>query len=134
MTGRMMNRDSFDFELGFFKDLHKRMPKDARVVAILAHLYTQTGQLDAGLRLDRKLARLTPEDPTVHYNLACSLSLKGRMADALKALRTAITFGYDDYVWMCNDPDLTDLHDYGAEAIFLSELPSLCRPDSIKRL
>lgn len=118
----MMKRDSFDFELSFFKDLHKRMPKDVRVISMLAHLYTQTGQLDAGLRLDRKLARLTPEDPTVHYNLACSLALKGRKADALKALRTAITFGYDDYVWMCNDPDLSDLHEYGAFLKLCGEL------------
>tara|TARA_B110000285_G_scaffold233102_1_gene305889 strand:- start:4462 stop:4827 length:366 start_codon:yes stop_codon:yes gene_type:complete len=118
----MMKRDSFDFELSFFKDLYKRMPKDVRVVSMLAHLYTQTGQLDAGLRLDRKLARLTPEDPTVHYNLACSLALKGRKADALNTLRTAITFGYDDYVWMCNDPDLTSLHDYGAFLKLCDEL------------
>jgi|TARA_B110000967_G_scaffold74480_1_gene77025 predicted Zn-dependent protease len=122
MAGRMMKRDSFDFELSFFKGLYKRMPKDVRVVSMLAHLYTQTGQLDEGLRLDRKLARLTPEDPTVHYNLACSLALKGRKADALKALRTAITFGYDDYVWMCNDPDLTDLHEYSAFLKLCDEL------------
>ena len=118
----MLKRDSFDFELSFFKDLHKRMPKDVRVVSMLAHLYTQTGQLDAGLRLDRKLVRLTPEDPTVHYNLACSLALKKRKPDAIKALRTAITFGYDDYVWMCNDPDLAELHEYGAFLKLCDEL------------
>ena len=33
-----MKRDSFDFELSFFKDLYKRMPKDVRVVSMLAHL------------------------------------------------------------------------------------------------
>ena len=108
----MAKRENFDFELDFFESLHKRMPKDVRVVSILAHLYTQIGQVDSGLRMDRKLARLTPEDPTVHYNLACSLALKKRKADALKALRAAITFGYDDYVWMCNDPDLVELHEY----------------------
>lgn len=117
-----MTRDSFDFELSFFKNLHTRMPKDVRVVSMLAHLYTQTGQLDAGLRLDRKLARLTPKDPTVHYNLACSLALIGRKADALKTLRTAIICGYDDYVWMCSDPDLTNLHDYGAFLKLCDEL------------
>jgi Flp pilus assembly protein TadD len=117
-----MKRAHFEFELSFFEDLHRRMPKDVRVVSMLAHLYTQTGQLDAGLRLDRKLARLTPEDPTVHYNLACSLALKHRKADALKALRAAITFGYDDYIWMCNDPDLAELHDYGAFLDLCDEL------------
>jgi Flp pilus assembly protein TadD len=118
----MMKRENFDFELSFFKDLYKRMPKDVRVVSMLAHLYTQTGQLDAGLRMDRKLVRLSPEDPTVHYNLACSLALKHRKADALKALRAAITFGYDDYIWMCNDPDLTELHEYGGFLELCDEL------------
>ncbi|CAA6678277.1 MULTISPECIES: TPR end-of-group domain-containing protein [unclassified Lentimonas] len=117
-----MKRENFDFELSFFEDLHRRMPKDVRVVSMLAHLYTQTGQLDAGLRLDRKLARLTPEDPTVHYNLACSLALKHRLADALKALKVAITFGYDDYIWMCNDPDLSELHESSAFLKLCDEL------------
>lgn len=79
---------------------------------MLANLYTETGQIDRGLRMDRKLVRLSPADPTVHYNLACSLALKNRKADALKSLQTAITFGYSDYVWMCHDPDLTNLQNY----------------------
>ena len=107
-----MKTDKFDFELSFFEDLHKRMPKDFRIASTLAHLYTEVGQVDQGLRMDRKLVRLSPEDPTVHYNLACSLSLKNRKADALKALKTAITFGYSDFVWMRHDPDLTNLQDY----------------------
>ena len=107
-----MKTDKFDFELSFFEDLHKRMPKDFRIASMLANLYTETGKVDQGLRMDRKLVRLSPEDPTVHYNLACSLALKSRKADALKSLRAAIAFGYDDYVWMCHDPDLTNLQDY----------------------
>ena len=46
--GDMAKRENFDFELSFFKSLHKRMPKDVRVASILAHLYTQTGQIDLG--------------------------------------------------------------------------------------
>ena len=107
-----MKTDKFDFELSFFEDLHKRMPKDFRIASVLAHLYSETGRIDKGLRMDRKLVRLSPEDPTVHYNLACSLALKNRKADALKSLQAAITFGYDDYVWMCHDPDLTNLQNY----------------------
>lgn len=118
----MRKPNNFDFELRFFKDLHKRMPKDLRVVSMLAHLYTQTGQLDSGLRMDRKLVRLSPEDPTVHYNLACSLALKHRKADALKALRTAITFGYEDHIWMCHDPDLANLHQYNGFLKLCNEL------------
>ena len=107
-----MKTNNLDFELSFFEDLHKRMPKDVRVVTMLANLYTETGQVDRGLRMDRKLARLIPEDPTVHYNLACSLALKNRKAEALKSLQTAITFGYNDFVWMRHDPDLANLQYY----------------------
>jgi len=118
----MSQREDFDFEVGFFEDIHKRLPKDTRVVSILAHLYTQTGRIDSGLKMDRKLARLTPKDPTVHYNLACSLSLKGRSADAVKALRTAIALGYTDFTWMRNDPDLAELQSNAGFKRLLDEL------------
>lgn len=108
----MSKRENYDFELGFFEQVRKRMPSDVRVVSILAHLYTQSGRIDDGLKMDRKLARLQPEDPTTHYNLACSLALKGRKADAVKALRTAITLGYMDFQWMRHDPDLAGLQEY----------------------
>ena len=118
----MSKRAAYAFELSFFESLHKRMPKDIRVVSILAHLYTETGAIDSGLKMDRKLVRLSPEDPVVHYNLACSLSLKGRHKDAVDALRTAISHGYDDFDWMCNDPDLNDLQDYAGFHNLLHEL------------
>ena len=108
----MGKRKDYDFELSFFEGLHRRMPRDTRVVGMLAQLYTSTGQIDSGLKMDRKLVRLTPEDPLNHYNLACSLALKGRRADAVRALRTAISLGYADFNWMQHDPDLVDLHDY----------------------
>jgi len=97
------------------------MPSDARVVSILAHLYTQSGRIDEGLKMDRKLARLQPDDPTTHYNLACSLALKGRKPDAVKALRTAITLGYQDFQWMRHDPDLAPLQGYPGFESLLQE-------------
>lgn len=118
----MSKRQNLDFELGFFESLHKRMPRDVRVVSMLAHLYTETGRIDAGLRMDRKLVRLTPEDPTVHYNLACSLALKGRKRDAVQALRAAVSFGYDDFEWMLHDPDLNELQDFGGFVHFWKEV------------
>ena len=90
----MASRPNLEFELSFFESLYKRMPKDLRVASALAHIYTKAGRIDAGLKMDRKLVRLDPGDPTVHYNLACSLSLKGRKAEAVKVLRSAISLGY----------------------------------------
>ncbi|MBL6919607.1 MAG: hypothetical protein ISR41_03790 [Puniceicoccaceae bacterium] len=118
----MATRPDLDFELSFFESLHKRMPKDFRVVSALAHIYTKTGRIDAGLKMDRKLVRLDPEDPTAHYNLACSLSLKGRKADAVKALRSAISLGYKDFHWMQHDPDLNGLNKYSGFRELLTDL------------
>ncbi len=98
------------------------MPSDIRVVSILAHLYTQTGQIDSGLKMDRRLVRLTPSDPTAYYNLACSLALKERKTDAVKALRDAVTYGYSDFHWMCNDPDLEVLSSYVGFKKLLADL------------
>ena len=118
----MSIRESYSFELSFFEALHRRMPRDVRTVGILAHLYTKVGRLDDGLRMDRKLVRLLPEDSTVHYNLACSLALKGRLGDATKVLRMAIQLGYKDYEWMRKDPDLSELQSHPAYCTLLSEL------------
>ncbi len=118
----MAKRENFDFELSFFESLHKRIPKDVRVASILAHIYTKMGRIDAGLKMDRKLVRLTPEDPTAFYNLACSLALKGRKADAVKVLREAITLGYEDFNWMRHDPDLLDLQEYPGFLELLDDL------------
>lgn len=118
----MSSRPDLQFELSFFESLHRRMPRDIRVASVLANIYTQVGQLDAGLRMDRKLVRLDPKDPTAHYNLACSLSLKGRSADAVKTLRAAISLGYEDFHWMQHDPDLHDLADYSGFLQLLEDL------------
>ena len=72
--------------------------------------------------MDRKLVRLDPGDPTAHYNLACSLSLKGRKEEAVKVLRSAISLGYKDFYWMKHDPDLKDLRNYSGFQELLIDL------------
>jgi Flp pilus assembly protein TadD len=118
----MAKRENFDFELSFFESLHKRMPKDVRVVSILAHIYTKVGRIDSGLKMDRKLVRMSPEDSTAHYNLACSLALKNRKAEAVSMLRAAITLGYEDFNWMRHDPDLLCLQEYSGFLELLRDL------------
>ena len=119
-----MASDEFSFEIGFFENLHQRIPKDIRVASILANLYTKVGQIDLGLKMDRKLVRLTPKDPMAFYNLACSLALKGRKRDSVEALRIAVSFGYKDFSWMKTDPDLDNIRDYRGYEALISELGS----------
>ena len=105
----MAKTDDSDFEMRFFESVLKRDPAYTEVVEILGGLYTKQGRIADGLRMDRKLVKLLPENPTAHYNLACSLALSKRKTDALRSLRQAVRLGYTDFDWMQQDPDLDAL-------------------------
>jgi tetratricopeptide (TPR) repeat protein len=101
--------DDFKFEVVFFESILRRNPKDSGVIEILGGLYTKQGRVNDGLRMDRRLVRLQPENPTAHYNLACSLALKNRNPDAIRTLEKSVKLGYSDYEWIQQDPDLEGL-------------------------
>ncbi|MGH7997123.1 MAG: TPR end-of-group domain-containing protein [Opitutaceae bacterium] len=94
------------FEIGFFESVLKRDARYADVIEILGGLYTKTGRIADGLRMDRRLVRLQPRNATARYNLACSLALCRRKTEALGSLREAVELGYRDFAWMSQDPDL----------------------------
>jgi hypothetical protein len=98
-----------EFEMRFYEAVLRRSPGYTEVVEILGGLYTKHGRIADGLRMDRKLVRLLPENATAHYNLACSLALSSRSTEALRSLQRAISLGYEDVDWMLQDPDLEDL-------------------------
>lgn len=114
------------FETGFFESVLRRTPDYADVVEILGGLYTKHGRIADGLRMDRKLVKLQPANATAHYNLACSLALSKRQADALRSLHRAVELGYRDFDWMSQDPDLEGLRRHPG---FLSLLETL-KPES----
>jgi tetratricopeptide (TPR) repeat protein len=97
------------WDIGFFENVLRHRRDYVDVIEILGGLYTKTGRISDGLKMDRKLVRLQPENATAHYNLACSLALSARKSDALRALRRAVDLGYRDYDWMSQDPDLEGL-------------------------
>lgn len=98
-----------EFEIEFFEAVLRRNRNYTAVIELLAGLYTTQGRVADGLRMDRRLVRLQPDNPTAHYNLACSLALIKRNGAALRALRQAIQLGYRDFDWMQQDPDLDAL-------------------------
>ena len=85
-----------EFETAFYENVYRRDPSYAEVIELLGGLYTQQGRIADGLRMDRRLVRLQPENATAHYNLACSLALMKRRADALRTLRRGIELGLVD--------------------------------------
>lgn len=101
-----------EFEMTFFESVLKRSPDYTEIIEILGGLYTKHGRISDGLKMDRKLVRYLPENATAHYNLACSLALSKREADALKSLRRAIELGYQDIEWLMQDSDLTALKEH----------------------
>ena len=95
-----------EFDIRFFESVLRRDPNYATVVELLGGLYTRQGRIADGLKMDRKLVKLQPENPTAHYNLACSLALSKRKSAALRELQQAVKLGYADFDWMQQDPDL----------------------------
>jgi tetratricopeptide (TPR) repeat protein len=98
-----------DVEIGFIEGVVRRAPDYVEALQILGDDYTKRGKYVAGLKVDQQLAELRPEDPMVHYNLACSFSLTGDIKKAVASLEKAIELGYRDFKWLGKDPDLVEL-------------------------
>jgi len=92
--------------LGRFVD---RAPENVEVLIELGHLLTKLGRYERGLEVDRRLAELLPDEPTVLYNLACSLSLTGALDEAFDTLGRSLDAGYDDAAFLREDEDLAPL-------------------------
>ncbi len=78
--------------------------------------------------MDRKLSLLRPENPIVHYNLACSYSLVGDVPESFEAIKRAIRLGYDDFQYMAQDPDLSNLRQDERFGRFFRELRKVTPP------
>jgi tetratricopeptide (TPR) repeat protein len=98
-----------DVEISFLEGLVRRDPAYVDALQLLGDDYTQRGRFEEGLRVDQKLSELDPKNPLSFYNLACSLSLTGKLDDAVRALESALDLGYRDFKWMSRDPDLKAL-------------------------
>lgn len=98
-----------DIRISFLEGLVQRDPGYFEALQVLGDDYTKRGKYVAGLKIDEQLSQLRPADPLVHYNLACSYSLTGNFNQALAALERALNLGYQDFKWLAQDPDLSDL-------------------------
>ena len=98
-----------DFQREFFEAAIELDPCNIDCLIKLGDLYTRQGHFEKGLSIDRRLVGICPGEPTFHYNLACSLSLIGKLDEALSSLRTAIERGYDDWEHLARDEDLEQL-------------------------
>ena len=95
-----------DIKITFMEGIVRRDPKYVEALQILGDHYTQRGQFDFSLKVDKRLSRLEPRNPLVFYNLACSYSLNSDLDLAAAALDKALSLGYNDFKWLARDPDL----------------------------
>ena len=107
-TQRWLDRSGDEFLVKTLRSETDRRENLAALVELGAVL-TRLGRYDEGLQVDQRLVRLEPEEPIVHYNLACSLSLLGRIDDGIEELTRAVDLGYEDVEHMLKDRDLRAL-------------------------
>jgi len=87
-----------------------KVPEDARARSLLARLYAEINRPDDAIREMQFAVTLRPNDPTLHYNCACTFTALDRKTDAIESLRKAWEAGYRDAIWVRRDPDLEPLH------------------------
>ena len=110
MAHKKNQENDIDFEIRFYEGvLNKTDGNFLQVLIALGDLYTKKGLYEKGLSVDRKLATRCPRDPVILYNLACSYSLVNNLAQAYRALKKAVRYGYDNFEHMFRDKDLENL-------------------------
>jgi tetratricopeptide (TPR) repeat protein len=101
--------EDLDFEISFYEDLVRDKPDFVDALILLGDAYTKKGLYEKGLETDLKLSGLRPDDPVVHYNLACDYSLLRKDDRCLEALEKALKLGYREFKFMNKDPDLAHI-------------------------
>jgi Flp pilus assembly protein TadD len=104
-----LERAGAEFLAGFFETELAQKPENLAALIELGHVYTRLGRIAEGLKVDRELAARLPGDPTVRYNLACSLALNGEIDAAFGELERALERGYRDGEHLAADEDLSAL-------------------------
>ena len=106
LSERAVKDIGLDFEISLYERSLAHDPCDTEVLDALGLAYTARGLYDKGLEVDRRLTRIEPDNHTFVYNLACSLSLLGRIGESMTALEQAIDLGFRDVELLTRDPDL----------------------------
>jgi tetratricopeptide (TPR) repeat protein len=124
---KLSNRErrDLDIEIQFLEGVVQRDGRYVEALQLLGDDYTRRGRFKDGLQVDSRLARLCPDDPLVHYNLACSFSLTEEFRKAANALRKAIHYGYRDFDHLRKDADLESLRQQEIYAAIEQEIAEL---------
>ena len=105
-----------------FKAAAELNPTSAEVQESLGVALHAMGKYAQARKPWQKSLQLNPEQPQVHYNLACAEAILGNSAGALRHLDQALRQGYHDYTSVAENPDLASLHNEPAFQEMLRQL------------
>ena len=99
----------YEFQIGISRARLSTRGNDLDALQMLGNALTRAKRHPEALEVDRKIAKLLPDDPTTQYNLACSYSNLNDVDRALESLERAFQLGYRDISHMMRDSDLKNL-------------------------
>lgn len=108
-TRRLREQSQRDFEIEFLGGILERDPCFVDAIRVHANNLAAKGLYARALQLDRRLARLLPEDAIAWYNLTCSYAMLGMIDPAFTSLERALDLGYQCEERLRLDPDLKPL-------------------------
>lgn len=111
-----------EFLIWFFEGVLEKYPSYVECLMYLGNAYTANGMFEKGIKVDLKLAKLKPDDPLIHYNLACSFSLLRILDKSLQSLGKAIDLGYNDLRHMESDSDLDEVRDEDGYKMLINKI------------
>ena len=109
----MNRKERMIFRKNLYKKILKKKNDYYEVLVQLSNIYSTLNFYKKALEIDKKIVELSPSDPIACYNLACDYSIIGDIKKSVKWLKNAINYGYDDFEYMENDPDLENLRKSG---------------------
>jgi len=92
-------------------DINGLEPHYVGIFISLGNRYLTDGKYDKAEAQYLKALKTDPKNPIAAYNMACAYSLKKELKVALDWLEKSVGFGFDDFTWMQEDPDLKNLHE-----------------------
>lgn len=119
-----------DTQAGFLEGLVRRDPDFAEALQLLGDTYSSLGRAAESVGVDERLSQLRPEDASVHYHLACSYAVTGKLEDAARALDRALDLGFDDVASLTEEPDLRNLRRHPSFARIRARIRRLRRREA----
>lgn len=92
-------------------DTDRLEPHYVEIFISLGNRYLTEGKYGKAEREYVKALKASPRNSIAAYNMACAYSLRKELEKSLDWLEKSVEYGFDDFKWMREDPDLKNLHD-----------------------